>query len=503
MDRILLSIKTGEKMIIGPDLTKGRINMVISGRELKKKYKGYTTLLSMAIAYGNLDAIEEFVKCGSDVNGISVEGLILDHPMTFARFIDDDEQFKKIVIHFMALGGAIDGVGINNITLLSYTCIDQNPNRIRFLLSKGANANGTIDSIPILEITRRKKGEEFEACVEALMIYDCIRIKNNDVSYLTSQMDFLYEKNIDGLEIPELIKKIARAYGIPYTLETSLVELKENIKLLDQQLDVVVGNKKCLFSEYLEKVRTKNRPTYKNTLTLTGDSIHLFSDMNLMTVPGDEWCFHVSEIPTVIKSRKNPYTNQYYKKEAILEMVESLNFFNYYSDPREVFVRPVLHNESYSSFLNFVVSTVDPYLNIENVKKIRKSLLIELVFLSINDMYIEPFLKYLDDADKFLNFLSVIILGLLRIEDIHLNTIVHSFGQVIEDNILCDTVLEILEIDKNDQNSIDLFFTMSLEDVAVIFGQEKWDNCVRLLIHNGEPLHESWTYISNKIINKI
>jgi hypothetical protein len=211
----------------------------------------------------------------------------------------------------------------------------------------------------------------------------------------------------------------------------------------------------------------------------------------------------MGELSKIIADKKNPYTFEEYTEDELRDMVKSLDYFPYYSEPGEVFSQPELYEENYTKFLNFVVSSLEPYLSIANVKKIRISLFKEIPYLFLNGIYAPQILQNDGPSlykDQVVERMSSIMVRELRKENIALSLVAQCFNQVINDDMMCDKILEILGTDKNDKDTILTIYSVPLGFVEHFFDSEKWGEVVGLLTENGQDFRETWIYLSDKII---
>jgi hypothetical protein len=492
---------------------------------LSKKIKPYPhsiTYLSVAVMFNNPQAVKHLIQLGASVKGLTNGGVSLDTPITFCRFISEETDFENMVEYLMVKGSDINSIGINNKTLLGYVSEDSpfcSSKRIKFLLTKGANPDGTMESRPISNViyfNRYLTEEEKTNCAKQLIIYGCVYPKGlsfTNLNIFLDQLALFYDKNIKDLEDHELLLKIERAYGFPNDPSKSTGERKDQLILLHENLSSIVSDKTS-FKDYINNFRAISRANESkelkigNTTLLLGDLIDMYSDQNLYVSKKNNfrWTFHMEELPKIISSGKNPYTFESYTEEELQHMVKSLNFFSYYSDPEDVFNEPKNNcvEETFTTLLSYVINSLEPYVVITDIEKIRLSLFLEIPYLFMDGMFAAQILNF-NSYDRsyrknVLEKMSFIMIHILREEDISLPLITQCFNQVINDDLMCDKILEILGTDKSDIDIIHTLYTIPLGFIEGMFDQEKWEEVVKLITENGQELREIWSYLANKII---
>ena len=506
---------------------------------LNKKIRVYPhsiTYLSLTIMFNKPEAATHLLKMGANAVGITNCGLSLDTPITFARFIDNEKDFMNMVKILLVGGASINSFGVNNETLLTYLTMSPfcTNNKIKFLLSMGANPNGQPMSRPLTNVLYQNTHiltEEKNECARTLLIQGCF-IPDDFfpwdpvLAYTVEQLKLLYsladrsEKNdIIGIEIPEIIKKIERAYGIPENKDKSLTERKEDVILLITNFKVFIKRNNSTFKEYIELFRSTQRLNgceleFKtgNDTTLLGDPINTYGDENIYVSFENEfrWTYHMEELSNIIYSRKNPYTLKPYSENDLKNMVEKLDFFPYYSNPEEIFIKPSYQEETDTKFLNLVINSLEPYLNIENTLKIRTSLFCEIPYLFMGGIYsivlqtcsYEGYtLASSEGKTIVLKEMSKIMIAELRMGHTNLSMITQCFNQVLGDDILCDKLLETLGVDKNDMDTIHaLFSEVPIDYTENFFDPEKWAEMKKVITQCGQEFRETYVYLIDKII---
>lgn len=390
-------------------------------------------VLSIAIEKSNLEITEYLLIKGVNVNGITPEGLPMDTPIIFTKNIKCFETFCKMIILLLEYGADLNSVGILNKTLLYYMCSQKKPEAkfINFIKSKGA-------------------------------------IKGS------------FEFPIDFVQNLDLVNK-AKLKGI-ITEGKSEKELEESVMLYDSIIHEKIKTKKYQgdLCGYIKLVREKERQkraikeNYKiNEFTMTGDSIHFFSDEVLyLSIEGNfGWYFHMSEIPSILYYRKNPYTFEKYSKERLKDMAEKLQYIEYLS-PEDIFVhvpQKVCNFSNYTDFLNYLISFMDPYLNIKDIEKIRIYLINDLVIFFGLPRFIT---SRNNNLTTFLENVSMNLVIMLRKNMIELFVIIQMFSQVIEDNILYDNVLELFNLTSANRDEIFEVFSLSIIEIGIIYGED-------------------------------
>lgn len=478
-------------------------------------YSDHMTYLSLAIMNDRVDIVEYLLGKGANILGITNEGICMDSPITFASFIDDINIFKNMIDLLLINGADINGVGISNVTLLGYLAQEYvDYERIEYVLKKGADPNGTFVSRPLVSIVQNKYFDaDMIEPVKILLKYGAVLdekyVVDDMVKIIYEEYKLLFEKNIKDIQIPDFIEKVVRAYNIPIKNIKNIYGMKEDlINYIGEMDKPLQKSTHKTFQMYVEEKRSKSRKSNNDT-TLIGDSIHIFGDNNLMRIVDEkfEWYFHMSEIPHIIKSGKNPYTLQEISKKSIEKMVKLLDYFPYYSQYEDVFLPVSYSLENYTSHLSNIIKTLNPYINIYDIEKVRLQFYKELPYLLQN--YFQVNIVYLlqgNSRDKnykkiVLERLSIMLLDKLQKYQITLSLIIQVFDQIIKDNDMMSHILNILQINENNKNVMYNIFRLSGNNLKNYIGEKKWQDIHNTISDYGQPFDEYWSYLSTVLSN--
>lgn len=264
---------------------------------------------------------ETTVNANGKVTGI---GYKINVPLTI---IDTETDIRDMATLLLSSGADINGFGTNYQTLI-YKCFVMyalHPseiviNNILFLISKGANAS---ISYVLYKTILRAISNKYKIIREILSV-----CSYNDTEFIPIKPD------LETCTNKHIILRLAKLLQIPVTdfhktTEFGYIELCECIKLLlrsRQEVDKMVDNLKDLRENLLlEKFGQK----CELDTTMFGDEFSDFPSSEIMGIKDSSnrlWCFHVSEIPSILSSGTNPYNRQPIEKDDLKRLAEQLDY---------------------------------------------------------------------------------------------------------------------------------------------------------------------------------
>jgi len=324
--------------------------------------------LNWAVKETNLRAIDTLLKKGIDQNGVTSIGLSKNIPLTVVDF--KSSEFQTIVRMLLRHGSNINGEDLDGHTVFT-KCVSfflekeryQNVNfdLFTFLLERGASPDGTIFYNPlqmivevIHKIPRDDRDILFYLC-ELLLAYNANpknlviafhqfthNIKKSAVStldtYKKNSSEFKILNKLFNTTVSEVVEEcksdiilesLAKYYKIPY--DGSDVDRKKLCKCVDN----ISKNKKSYDEDEFTALRSRIRKIKgveecSNEDLLIGASTNSFPDSELIylheTKPDIKYCFHVSEIPMLLSSQKNPFNNKPLTDKFINELVTTYKY---------------------------------------------------------------------------------------------------------------------------------------------------------------------------------
>lgn len=386
----------------------------------------YFTYLNWAVKEKNLRAIDTLLKKGANPNGISSIGLSKNIPLTVIDFKSSD--FQTIVRMLLKKGANINGEDLDGHTILtkcvSFFLSEERYNNVdffdlfTFLLERGSNPDGTIFHNPLCMITESLKkiprdGRDilFYLC-ELLLSYngnpralqiEFHQFKPNETNsaflalekYKKSSAEYKIFIKLFNTTVSEVVKdcksdiilqSLSKFYKIPYDgTDKSKEELCKCVENIN-------NHKEDYREEDFISIRSRRRKIKKekecsNEDLLIGANIDSFPETELVYLdeknPDNRYCFHLSEIPMLLSSQKNPFTN----KPLDAEFIDLLLTKHKYFVPKtleealnEVFIFKETRIDSSILLdkLSDYVKTFNTYMQPEKIKDIDVRDMIEL-----------------------------------------------------------------------------------------------------------------------------
>ena len=394
------------------------------------------------------DLTEKLLKKGANPNGITSSGVGLDIPFTFLhQKILDATKYKEIVKTLLRYRANINAESIEGQTLLtSYftylfaylfaTNRDLDETHIeilQFTLNRGINPNGTIfynSFVTLLTLLKHFNNEtNFEILLEMVEIL---------LSYTANPLQNSIMLKISGSKIFDVVSTLdlyVEKDGYEYNAFKKLFELSLD-DILDSDENEYIHLKRFISKCYkapIDEIKTiidlkqefKTEETYDNVYNeefISGASIYSVTKDEIVFLKQNnkQYCFHVSEIPTLLELRKNPFTKADLDEQFIEEILNRDCFPLITRD--ECFQQQPLQHTSTTIESNvllekieFYIRTFNSYINLEKVKYFTSKDFVEIQ----NNIY-----DYLSVGDEgVINMFTVNCFDLSR-EELYNNTLI-------------------------------------------------------------------------------
>lgn len=374
---------------------------------------GYNTFLATAVENGYYEAVEALLLKGANPDGITPDGYCLFSPISLASEIRNDQEMERVIDILLEYGANINGVNISQHSLLYniVTSIDfstfQKVSRIKYVLERGANPNGT-KMFPVFNYV-------YEMSIENPEDEDIIRIIYL-LLYFGANPGF---KNVEGISVQSLIGAYEQNRFILNPYNEILEKCDNNIllqriakafkiKLADKDLsNTRIRKSLCDCISYIQanfdkinfddikKRRKLTQPLCSNEYTIAQNEISEFTPEELIMYQTNKltWCFHVSEIPLLLKTRKNPYTNEPLEKSFISELLKIDVFpeITFENAPSETYEMDLTDYESKNRYLintlNDLIKSYSTYIDAANIQNY------SIPFVSYTLYLLEPYLQ--------------------------------------------------------------------------------------------------------------
>jgi len=288
-----------------------------------------TSYLCRAVKTNNLDLIENFLKVGADPNGITINGILREVPLTCINF---SKKFKDSVNLILRYRGDINQEDILGNTLLTKFCeyvislegkVDNTVfSDLSFILGKGINPNGTAFKNP-LNILFSSYPDYEESLIKLLLVYMAnptqymIKFKGNEIPL---EFPVIKPSSIDqyvqNILYPDLVSSYCKDSRFDYILSTYFKLNNQNdcSKCITSLLKNKNEYTEELFSKLRGVIRRKKLNVSNEELTIDGTDVNSYSDRELIFLteqnPKLTFCFHLSEIPMLLQHGKNFYTQK-------------------------------------------------------------------------------------------------------------------------------------------------------------------------------------------------
>lgn len=362
--------------------------------------------------------VRTLLKYGADINAEDLSGHnLLSQFMKYMFSKDVDTEPSKN----------------NSVNQQNKWIKDHYIKQLLFILERGANPNGTIFNNPLLEciayleVLKHQQTLDFLLDIFEILIafganpnVEVINLTNNiyttaklSLGQVAPKLNKRYKiskdkvlalvsiKKLFDLDIDEVIKdcsskrliiSISKLYKIPVPDELFNVEkdTQKHLNALCKCIKTIKDSKEDYDEELFKKIRGHNRRKIKtvNQDLLMGADIDSFPDNELVYLyekePKLTFCFHVSDIPSLLRTRTNPYNNRPLDEEFIEQLVNKYQYMlpkTLEETLTNVFDRSEIKitTKLLMSILSYYVKTFNHYIEVERLLEINYKDLIELL----------------------------------------------------------------------------------------------------------------------------
>lgn len=325
-----------------------------------KRYKFPLTIISYYVMYARLDIVQYLLSERTIPKG---EMTTHDPPIYFCGFITSQRVFEQMVRLLVIHGYPIDQVGWMNRTLL-YHCIQVEVgdpstsgtahiiDRVIYLLRKGSNPNFSRYTGLLREPDPNDPNIQLISTRQQLITFILLefryRLTSQDISALpVAVLNILASNNKTRTIVPLLHRSD--------TIELSTIHTLCGDELNGVSVDLIF--------EY-DSDGTSGERT--------------FGRQSPMQSKRTTYNFYMKDLPIVLSKGKNPYTNTDIPHSVLCEMFDFIQYCIHddltIPDEKEVCMF------EYYRFLNMILSSSSPYLNLETVYTKFSDSHFELVF---------------------------------------------------------------------------------------------------------------------------
>lgn len=385
----------------------------------------YHSYIVRAVAENDIKSIDLLLERGANPNGITSSGLTTRTPLTVVDF--NDSLFHLIVRMLLKKGADINQEDLRGHTILTMYFIFmfessnyQNQKFIDillFLLERGSNPDGTIFFNPLTIMVNRlsKIKSTYHHIVykisEILISYGAnpkftsikLDTYNSNIRSSATQCLDKYGKtsenykllnrlfNIDVETIVKnctsqpLLRSLSKFYKIPYDdTDISAKKLCTCIKFINKNKQEYEEDK---FIELRKKIREFKNLHFANEDLIIGSSTDSFPPSELIYLeeknPNLTFCFHVSEIPMLLASQKNPFNNRLLDSVFINDLVTKYKYFipktlEESLDELFNFNNTIIDNKVLLEKLSIYIKTFNSYIQPDKIDDLGVNDLIEL-----------------------------------------------------------------------------------------------------------------------------
>ena len=337
----------------------------------RKKY----TLLALSILFNNQKILDVLLKL--KVNPDSKKypnGLPLIAPISLCT---NAQQIDKLIL----AGADINFSGLDQETLLTNLIEksfenDKYIDLIKHVLSKGANPNEPLYNLPLIKvilIVKHLKSvssykKTISNTIDLLLTYFANPTQKdmNDVSAQDVKLTKVKKKYVENIykTLRDLIDDSKNKVIINYVSRI----FKINSKNRQRCIQYILTHKNEI--DYQDISRRRNYTKCNNDTTFAFNELNEFCKSEVYFYKdsnGLEWCFHMSEIPNLINTQKNPWTNVELSTEDIAKMYFFLDYIPEYTleeATTEIFERDnvSINNKKRLSYLSTLVESVNTYV---------------------------------------------------------------------------------------------------------------------------------------------
>ena len=343
-------------------------------QEIEYDQKKYT-LLALSILFNNQKILDLLLKLNVNPNSKKYpNGFPLVAPISLCT---NTQQIDKLVL----AGADINMSGLDQETLLTnliQKSFGENKyiDLIKYVLSKGAKTNAPLYNLPLNKVILIVK------TLKSISSYK--KTISNTIDLLLTYFANPTQQDMNGVSCQDIsLTKSKKKYveSIHKSFE-DIINNGRNINTIDYISRLFKINSKnrqrCI--QYI--LKHKNQIDYqditsrRNYTKCNNDTTFAFNDLNEFSKSevyfykdsnGLEWCFHMSEIPNLINTQKNPWTNMKIDVKDIKKMYNFLDYIPEYTleeATTEIFERDnvPINNKKRLSYLSTLVESVNTYV---------------------------------------------------------------------------------------------------------------------------------------------
>ena len=343
-------------------------------QEIQYDQKKYT-LLALSILFNNQKILDLLLKLNVNPNSKKYpNGFPLVAPISLCTNIN---QIEKLVL----AGADINMSGLDQETLL--TNLIQKSFRenkyidlIKYVLSKGAKTNAPLYNLPlnkVISIVKTLKRissykKKISNIIELLLTYFANPTQQdmNGISSIDIQLTKSRKKYVESIykSFEDIINNGKNKNTIDYVSRLFKINSKNRHKCIQY----ILKHKNKI--DYQDITSRRNYSKCNNDTTFAFNDLNEFSKSEVYFYKdsnGLEWCFHMSEIPNLINTQKNPWTNMKIDVKDIKKMYNFLDYIPEYTleeATTEIFERDnvSINNKKRLSYLSTLVESVNTYV---------------------------------------------------------------------------------------------------------------------------------------------
>lgn len=343
-------------------------------QEIEYDQKKYT-LLALSILFNNQKILDLLLKLNVNPNSKKYpNGFPLVAPISLCT---NTQQIDKLIL----VGADINMSGLDQETLLTNLIQksfreDKYIDLIKYVLSKGAKTNAPLYNLPLNKVISIVK------TLKRISSYK--KTISNMIDLLLTYFANPTQQDMNGISCQDISLTKSRKKYVEsiYKSFEDIINNGKNINTIDYISRLFKINsknrQKCI--QYI--LKHKNQIDYqditsrRNYTKCNNDTTFAFNDLNEFSKSevyfykdsnGLEWCFHMSEIPNLINTQKNPWTNMKIDTKDIKKMYNFLDYIPEYTleeATTEIFERDnvSINNKKRLSYLSTLVESVNTYV---------------------------------------------------------------------------------------------------------------------------------------------
>ena len=343
-------------------------------QEIEYDQKKYT-LLALSVLFNNQKILDLLLKLNVNPNSKKYpNGFPLVTPISLCT---NTNQIEKLVL----AGADINMSGLDQETLL--TNLIQKSFRenkyidlIKYVLSKGAKTNAPLYNLPlnkVISIVKTLKRissykKTISNIIDLLLTYFANPTQQdmNGISSIDIQLTKSRKKYVESIykSFEDIINNGKNINTIDYVSRLFKINSKNRHKCIQY----ILKHKNKI--DYQDITSRRNYSKCNNDTTFAFNELNEFSKSEVYCYKdsnGLEWCFHMSEIPNLINTQKNPWTNMKIDTKDIKKMYNFLDYIPEYTleeATTEIFERDnvSINNKKRLSYLSTLVESVNTYV---------------------------------------------------------------------------------------------------------------------------------------------